>query len=131
LRGSRAAGWLAFPFFVVFELLSPLVEVAGLVVMGVAFAMGMMTGTGFLAFLLAAFALGLMLSTTSLLLEELSFHTYPKVRQLLALFAVSILENFGYRQVMSVWRLHALYQWLSGAKIGWGDMKRKATWQQY
>ena len=130
MRGSRAAGWLAFPFFVVFELLSPLVEVAGLVVMGVAFAMGMMTGTGFLAFLLAAFALGLMLSTTSLLLEELSFHTYPKVRQLLALFAVSILENFGYRQVMSVWRLHALYQWLSGAQIGWGEMKRKATWQQ-
>jgi hypothetical protein len=30
----------------------------------------------------------------------------------------------------SFWRLHALYQYLSGAKIGWGDMKRKATWQQ-
>ena len=46
------------------------------------------------------------------------------------LFVVSILENFGYRQVMSVWRLHALYEWLTGAQIGWGDMKRKATWQQ-
>ena len=43
---------------------------------------GMMTGANFLAFLLAAFALGLMLSTTSLLLEELSFHTYPKARHL-------------------------------------------------
>ena len=130
MRGSRAAGWLAFPFFVLFELLSPLVEVAGLVVMAIAFALGMMTGANFLAFLPAAFALGLMLSTTSLLLEELSFHTYPKARHLVVLFLVSILENFGYRQVMSVWRLHALYQWLSGAQIGWGDMKRKATWQQ-
>jgi cellulose synthase/poly-beta-1,6-N-acetylglucosamine synthase-like glycosyltransferase len=130
MRGSGAAGWLAFPFFVLFELLSPLVEVAGLIVMAVAFAMGMMTGANFLAFMLAAFALGLMLSTTSLLLEELSFHTYPKARHLLVLFVVSILENLGYRQVMSVWRLHALYQFLSGAQIGWGDMKRKATWQQ-
>jgi hypothetical protein len=130
MRGSRAAGWLAFPFFLVFELLSPLVEVAGLVVMGVAFALGMMTGENFLAFLLAAFALGLMLSTTALLLEELSFHTYPKARHLVVLFLVSILENVGYRQVMSVWRLHALYQYLSGAKIGWGEMKRKAEWQQ-
>ena len=98
--------------------------------MAIAWAMGLMTAESFMAFMLAAFALGLMLSTTSLLLEELSFHTYPKARHVLALFAVSILENFGYRQVMSVWRLHALYEWLSGAQIGWGDMKRKATWQQ-
>jgi cellulose synthase/poly-beta-1,6-N-acetylglucosamine synthase-like glycosyltransferase len=130
MRGSGAAGWLAFPFFLVFELLSPLVEVAGLVLMGIAFAMGMMTGMNFLAFLAAAFALGLMLSTTSLLLEELSFHTYPKARHLLVLFIVSILENFGYRQVMSIWRLKALFDWLRGAEIGWGEMKRKASWQQ-
>ena len=78
--------------------------------MAIAFALGMMTGANFLAFVSAAFALGLMLSTTSLLLEELSFHTYPKARHLVVLFLVSILENFGYRQVMSVWRLHALYR---------------------
>ncbi len=53
-----------------------------------------------------------MLSTTALLLEELSFHTYPKARHLLVLFLVSILENFGYRQVMSVWRLQALWGWI-------------------
>ena len=65
--------------------LSPLVEVGGPRVMAVALAMGMMTGMNLLAFMLAAFALGLMLSTTSLLLEELSFHTYPKARHLLVL----------------------------------------------
>jgi hypothetical protein len=89
----------------------------------------MMTGTGFLAFLAAAFALGLMLSTTALLLEELSFHTYPKARHVLALFVVSILENIGYRQLMAIWRLQALYGWLRGSKIHWGVMKRKADWQ--
>ena len=130
MRGSGTAGWLAFPFFLLFELLSPLVEVAGLLIMAAAFAMGMMTGMGFLAFASAAFALGLMLSTTSLLLEELSFHTYPKARHLFALFVVAILENVGYRQVMAVWRLAALVDWLRGAETGWGDMKRRATWQQ-
>jgi cellulose synthase/poly-beta-1,6-N-acetylglucosamine synthase-like glycosyltransferase len=130
MRGSGTAGWLAFPFFVLFEMLSPLVEVAGVVVMAFAFAMGMMSGMNFLAFMAAAFALGLMLSTTALLLEELSFHTYPKARHLLVLFFVSILENFGYRQLMSVWRLKALIDWLRGSQIGWGDMKRKASWQQ-
>ena len=129
-RGSGTAGWLAFPFFVLFELLSPLVEVVGLVVMIFAFVFGMISGTNLVAFVAAAFALGLMLSTTALLLEELSFHTYPKARHLAVLFLVSILENFGYRQIMSIWRLQALYGWMTGAGIAWGDMKRKATWQQ-
>ena len=129
-KGSGAAGWFAFPVFVLFELLSPLVEVAGLAVMLIAWAMGMMDGMNVLAFTLAAFALGLMLSTTSLLLEELSFHTYPKARHLLVLFVASVLENFGYRQIMSIWRLQALWGWVTGKRIVWGDMKRTADWNQ-
>ncbi|MBX3702339.1 MAG: glycosyltransferase family 2 protein [Steroidobacteraceae bacterium] len=128
-RGSGAAGWLAFPYFVVFELLSPVIEVGGLLVMGAAFALGMMSGTGFLAFVAAAFALGVMLSATAILLEELSFHTYPKARHVLLLFLVSVLENFGYRQVISFWRLQALVAWLAGRPVHWGAMKRKADWQ--
>ena len=129
-KNSGSAGWLAFPFFVLFELLSPVIEVGGFLVMGTAFAIGMMSGTSFLAFVAAAFALGVMLSTTALLLEELSFHTYPRAHHVFALFVVAILENFGYRQVMSVWKLDALYGWLTGRRILWGDMKRKANWQQ-
>lgn len=129
-KGSGAAGWFAFPFFVVFELLSPVVEVMGLLIMLTAFALGMMEGMQVLAFAAAAFALGLMLSTTSLLIGELSFHTYPKTRHLLVLFLVSVLENFGYRQLMSIWRLQALWGWLTGARVHWGDMKRKADWQK-
>jgi hypothetical protein len=41
-----------------------------------------------------------------------------------------VLENFGYRQVLSIWRLQALWGWLTGASLHWGDMKRKADWQQ-
>ncbi len=129
-KNSGAAGWVAYPFFVLFELLSPVIEVGGFLVMGTAFALGMMSGTSFLAFIAAAFALGVMLSTTALLLEELSFHTYPKARHLLVLFVVAILENFGYRQVISVWKLQALYGWLTGQRIEWGVMRRKADWQK-
>ena len=129
-RGSGVAGWIAFPYFVLFELLSPLIEIGGVLVMAVAFALGMMSGLGFLAFLVAAFALGVMLSATSILLEELSFRTYPKARHVLVLFAVSLLENFGYRQIASFWRLQALIAWFAGRPIHWGVMKRKADWQQ-
>lgn len=128
-RGSGVAGWLAYPYFVLFELLSPVIEVGGLVVMAVAFALGMMAGQSFVAFVAAAFALGLMLSATAILLEELSFHTYPKARHMLVLFIVAVLENFGYRQVISLWRLQALVAWIARRPVHWGVMKRKADWQ--
>jgi len=129
-KHSGTAGWLAFPYFVLFELLSPVVEIGGLLFMALAFALGIMSSTSFLAFLAAAFALGVMLSTTALLLEELSFHTYPKASHLSVLFAVAVVENFGYRQITSFWRLQALIGWLAGRPIEWGMMKRKADWQQ-
>jgi hypothetical protein len=111
-------------------LLSPVIEIGGLLVMTLAFGLGMMSGLGVLAFVAAAFALGVMLSTTAILLEEVSFHTYPRARHVIALFVVSVLENFGYRQIISFWRLQALVSWLAGRPIHWGVMKRKADWQQ-
>ncbi|MSP98014.1 MAG: glycosyltransferase family 2 protein [Betaproteobacteria bacterium] len=129
-RGSGAAGWIAFPFFVLFELLSPIVEVGGYIVMILSYAFGQLSAESLLAFIAAAFALGVMLSTSALLLEEFSFRTYPKARHLLVLFLVSVLENFGYRQINAFWRLQALYGWFTGQEIKWGVMKRKANWQQ-
>ncbi len=129
-RGSGAAGWLAYPFFWLFELLSPIIEVGGMLVMALATILGMLSPSSFLAFLTAAFALGLVLSATALLLEELSFPTYPRIRDTLLLFLVAILENFGYRQLIAWWRLQALVGWWMGREIHWGQMKRKADWQQ-
>ena len=79
------------------------------------------------ALLLLAIALGfgVLLSTVALLLEELSFHIYPRKRDLLILFAFSVLENFGYRQINVVWRLIGTWQWLRGKQGGWGAMRRK------
>ena len=117
-RQRARPGWLAFPYFVVFELLSPLVEIAGLVIDGrLRSRSGMMYGTEFPRLHgRRRSRSGVMLSTTALLLEELSFHTYPKARHLFALFAVSILENFGYRQVdVRSGGCRRCIEWLSGA----------------
>lgn len=129
-RGSGAAGWLAFPFFLIFELFGPVVEVCGYAVMLLAFALGALSMQSFLVFVAAAFGLGVLLSASSLLLEELSFHVYPRARDLLLLFLVAILENFGYRQLTAFWRVQALIDWLRGRKIAWGAMKRSVKWQE-
>ncbi len=127
-RGG-AAGWLAFPFMAVFEWMGPLIEVAGYVFMILAFFTGLVSLEAFMTFMLVAFGFGLILSVSSLLLEELSFHIYPKPRQIVVLLLVVVLENFGYRQLNSAWRLWGLLLWIFRSKARWGEMTRSASWQ--
>ena len=69
------------------------------------------------------------LSISALLLEEASFHLYPRLRQLLALCCLAVAENFGYRQLNSLWRLKGLWLWARGKQSQWGAMTRKGSWQ--
>ncbi|MBX3651965.1 MAG: glycosyltransferase family 2 protein [Burkholderiales bacterium] len=127
-RGG-AAGWLAFPFMAIFEWLGPLIEVAGYLFMICAFVLGMVSGEAFFTFLLVAFGFGLVLSVSSLLLEEMSFHIYPKPGQVAVLLLMVVVENFGYRQLNSLWRLWGLLLWMARSKARWGEMTRSASWQ--
>ena len=128
-RGG-APGWVAFPFMAIFEWLGPLIEVSGYLFMGVGFALGLVSALAFAAFILVAFGLGVALSLSALLLEELSFHVYARPREVAGLAAAAVLENFGFRQLISVWRLWGLLKWAVGAKQRWGDMTRTASWQR-
>jgi cellulose synthase/poly-beta-1,6-N-acetylglucosamine synthase-like glycosyltransferase len=129
-RGGGTAGLLAFPFFMVFECYGPLIEVAGYVFMAAMFALGQVSGDAFLAFLLLAFGLGFLLSVSALLLEEMSFHLYPRFAQMGLLVVVAFAENLGYRQLVAVWRLIGLVRWMRGTRASWGTMTRKGSWQR-
>ena len=123
-RPPGAAGWLAFPYFVLFEWASPMIEFLGYLVLA-----WMLIWQGVrmdiaLMFLGVALGFGVLLSTIALMLEELSFHVYPRKRDLLVLFAFGVIENFGYRQVNVAWRLIGTWQWLRGKQGGWGVMRR-------
>lgn len=51
-----------------------------------------------------AILLGILLSSSSFLLEEISFRKYPRLRDYLVFVACGVLENPGYRQLHSWWR---------------------------
>jgi ABC-type uncharacterized transport system permease subunit len=58
------------------------------------------------------------------MLEEISFRRYPKVRHLLLLAMLGVVENFGYRQLTMLWRLGGTIDFLR-RRQGWGAMTRK------
>lgn len=129
-RRAGWVGWVAFPFNVLFEWLGPVIELSGYIFMIVGFWYGVIAVPAFLAFTLVAIVLGVLQSTSALLLEEMSFHLYPNPRQVFTLFVMAILENFGYRQLTLIWRMEGLLHWLFGTKPRWGTMTRSGRWDE-
>jgi cellulose synthase/poly-beta-1,6-N-acetylglucosamine synthase-like glycosyltransferase len=127
-RGG-AAGWLTLPSLLLFEAVGPVVEVAGYLVMTLAFGLGVLSWSSFAAFLTAAVGIGTLLSANALLLEERSFHLYERPRQLATLLAAVLVENLGYRQLTALWRARATLEWVFRVRRGWGKMTRTAGWQ--
>jgi hypothetical protein len=73
---------------------------------------------------MVAFILGLTISFTAVGLEELSFRRYPRFGDLVKLFYLAAIENFGYRQLNQYWRVRGVFNKIIGKK-GWGKMVRK------
>lgn len=119
-----SVGVFAMPYFLIFEAAGPLIEASGYIVTAVAVAFGMIDVVFAELLFLSAVVFGAMISLTSVLLEEMSFRRYPKVRHLLLLAALGVIENFGYRQLTTWWRLRGVIDFVR-KKQGWGVMTRK------
>jgi cellulose synthase/poly-beta-1,6-N-acetylglucosamine synthase-like glycosyltransferase len=117
-------GLMAFPYFFFLEMLGPVIELAGYAVFAVSAAMGLVDWRVVVAFLSLAFVFGMMLSVASVTLEELTFRRYEKATDLMRLFLLAIVENFGYRQLSTLWRVKGLVAAARGQR-GWGTMQRK------
>ncbi|HZP92793.1 MAG TPA: glycosyltransferase [Burkholderiales bacterium] len=127
-RGGAPA-WLALPFMTLFEWGGPALEVLGYAFMSAAWALGLISLQAFVAFMVVAVGFGILLSVGALLLEEISFHVYRRRGQITRLLFAVLVENFGYRQLVAVWRLGGLLRWLFGGKITAGERKRPAQSQ--
>ena len=129
-RRGGWVGWLAFPFTVLFEWFGPVIEVSGYLFMILGFIFGIISLPAFLIFTLVAVVLGILLSISALMLEEMSFHLYQRRSQFAVLLFMAVVENLGYRQLVMLWRLKGLVFWLIRVKAKWGTMTRSASWQQ-
>ena len=118
------AGMLALPYFFIFEALGPFIEVAGYVTTIAAVSLGLLDWRFAQLLFLLAICYGALISLAAVLLEELSFRRYPRIGDLLRLALLGIIENFGYRQLSTWWRLRGTIDFFRG-QSGWGEMTRQ------
>jgi cellulose synthase/poly-beta-1,6-N-acetylglucosamine synthase-like glycosyltransferase len=118
------AGMLAFPYFFFLEMIGPLIELLGYVSFTATIVAGRADWWFVSAFLAMAVVFGGVLSLASVALEELSFRRYPRITDLLQLFGLAGLENIGFRQLNTWWRVKGMYSALRKVE-SWGRMTRK------
>ena len=117
-------GLIAVPFYTLGEMLAPLVEVFGYVIIVAGLIAGVVNVSFALLFILVAWGYGMLLSLWAVVLEEVSFHRYRRLGDLVRLVLFATLENFGYHQCGVWWRLRAFFT-RRGRKHVWGEMTRR------
>jgi len=121
-----SVGMIALPGFVMFEMLSPLVELSGYILLPVMWALGLLSPSGAWIFFVLAIMYMILVSALAVLLEDIAFRRYPRALDLGRLLIGAMLENFGFRQLTVWWRVRAFWEYLRG-DLSWGAMERKGV----
>jgi cellulose synthase/poly-beta-1,6-N-acetylglucosamine synthase-like glycosyltransferase len=123
-------GLFAMPYFVIFEMLGPAIELSGYALVIAAALAGMLDRAFMLLFFAVAFLTGVFLSVASVLLEEMAFHRYRGFRTLLRILGYSLLEPVCYRQLMAWWRTVGIVDYLRRRR-DWGEQSRRGfVWRE-
>ncbi len=111
-------GMLSMPHQVIHEAGGPFVELSGLVLLPLAYFLGVLSFKAFVLYMAFAFFFSIVFSLMAVLIDQTLFprHRFPRDALLLLVFA--LIENFGYRQLYLSWRLAASWNYLFG-KISW------------
>lgn len=117
-------GFLGMGQVYIVDVIGPLVEVIGYVLVPLLWLLGLIAFEYVLAFMAVIFSFGVFVSVGSLVLEEVQLRRLPRARDLAILTLIAVLENFGYRQLNNLWRVKGYWQFLRKQQ-GWGEMTRK------
>jgi cellulose synthase/poly-beta-1,6-N-acetylglucosamine synthase-like glycosyltransferase len=117
-------GWVALPYYWLFELFAPLLELFGIVIVPLALLLGVVNLPFALLFLVLAYGYAVLVTLAAMLVDEWAFHKHDRWQSLGLTVAASVLENIGYRQATVWWRLEGWWSSLRGKKHVWGVMTR-------
>lgn len=118
-------GLYAIPYFWLIEMLGPVIEVTGYVFVPLAYILGILHTRFFLLFLAASLVYGFILSFGAVLLDESTFNRYKGTKDFLRLVFYSVVENFGFRQLVTLFKVAGMLQY-GRLKSRWGIIKRSS-----
>jgi cellulose synthase/poly-beta-1,6-N-acetylglucosamine synthase-like glycosyltransferase len=119
-------GLVALPGFAVFEMLSPIIELSGYVLLPLLLLLGYLDASYAGAFMVLSILYSILVSVLAVLLEDITFRRYPRARDMAVLVGAAVLEHLGYRQLTVWWRVRAFWEYWRG-DLSWGAMERRGV----
>jgi len=117
-------GMIGMPYFLLVEMLGPLIEFTGYFSLLLFFSFDMLNRVYAELFFTFAIVWGMWLNTAAVLLDNFTLHKYDKIRDSYKLALIGSLEYLGYRQLVSMARMKGTFEvW----RNHWGTVKRKAV----
>jgi cellulose synthase/poly-beta-1,6-N-acetylglucosamine synthase-like glycosyltransferase len=115
-------GLWAFPYYVLFEALGPVVETLGYIVLPLLYVSGWLQKEFAILFFSVAFLWAMLINIGSVLIDNIAYRPYGTIRDVLKLCVYGILEMLGFRQILAVQRAIATFQ---VKKRDWGMLARE------
>jgi len=117
-----SVGWAGMPFYLVVEVLAPVFEVASMIVVPAALAVGMLDWRPFALLLGTAALTNSAFTNAGLLMNEQAAHSYP-MRELFRLMLLGVADLFLYRPLLVAAHTKGLVDYLRGRK-SWDKFPR-------
>ena len=116
-------GTIAMPYFYIFEMLGPLFEIQGYLMVILSIFLGIFNFEIAIILFIAMVLMGIMVSVSSLLISEKNGQNFSR-KELWIMVLYATIENFGVRQYFSLWRFGG-YINMFKKPVGWQKADRK------
>ena len=116
-------GMVTLPTFLLVDLISPVMEIIGYFLIILLILFGWLEAKYIIA-LLVLFSFGVLITVMSLMIEQDEIEQFTNPMDIFKVLLTACVENFGYRQICSFWRIRGLFQHFGGKKATWGKMER-------
>jgi len=116
-------GMLSYPYWSVFEKFAPIIELTGVLYILTLLIIGEFSAFYFIALYSMMYLLAVLVTSFSILYEQIAFNNYKEKKDLNKLIATVLLEPFIIHPKVVFWGLKGHIDFIKG-KGGWGQMIR-------
>lgn len=117
-------GMYSLPYWLLYEVAIPFTILLGLIFVVAAVSIGSFEFGAIINLFLFFYSFSVFVSTFSFMIEELTFRQYSRIKDILILFFLSVIESLVYQPVVIYWVSTGIINKMQNKKVGWGTMTR-------
>ncbi len=122
-------GLIVMPYNLVFELLAPIIEATGIIYYILIITVGAINWEYAKVLLVFVYTYAIMISTLSVLWDQLTYHTYKSWREILVLCVTALFEMIAYHPLIVFYSIKGYFNFIANRKHSWGNMQRQGFGQ--